>query len=137
MIIPRPSPRRTLSDKGLNALPVKAKRYNFPDPGQAGLYIRVMPTGRKSYAAVAVNSKTHKQVWHVLGSCDLMKVEVARAKAREVLPRIRAGLPPVEPEGQTFGVVAAKWLLRYVDEQQIMTKREIVRPHRRSRSTLL
>jgi hypothetical protein len=45
--------RRTLTDSMVAALKCKQKRYNHPDPGMPGHYVRVSATGTKSYAVAA------------------------------------------------------------------------------------
>ena len=56
-----------------------------------------------------------------------MSIDEARTKAREVIKRVRAGLPPIEAKAETFGDVAANWLQRHVDANGLRTRREIVR----------
>ena len=44
--------RKTLTDKGVAALKPRAGRYAFPDSQLAGHYVRVQPSGAKSFVAV-------------------------------------------------------------------------------------
>lgn len=110
--------RKTLTDKGVMALKPRADRYAFPDPQLVGLYVRVTPRGAKSFATVARDPTTGKQVWSLIGATDVMKIAEAREKAREVLKRVRAGLPafealPVKPD--TFQDIAQQWLKRNIE----------------------
>jgi len=41
--------RKTLSDKGVAALNPRAARYALPDPELRGHYVRVQPSGAKSF----------------------------------------------------------------------------------------
>jgi integrase len=118
--------RKTLSDRGVAALRPMASRYALPDPELRGHYVRVTPGGSKSFVAVA-SSPTGKQRWITLGPCDAMSIDAARAKARDVLARVRAGLPPVEAPGETFGDVAANWIKRHVERQGLRSRYEIAR----------
>ena len=45
--------RKTLTDKGVAALKPRAARYAEPDPQLRGHYVRVQPSGAKSFVAVA------------------------------------------------------------------------------------
>jgi hypothetical protein len=47
--------RKTLSDKGVAALKPRAGRYAFPDPELRGHYVRVQPSGAKSFVAVTLD----------------------------------------------------------------------------------
>ena len=78
--------RRSLTDTQIAALPVKAKPYNMPDPEQAGLYIRVRPTGSKMFCAVA-RTPNGKQVWTTIGATQVFAVAQARLKTKEVVSR--------------------------------------------------
>jgi integrase len=109
------STRKTLSDKGVTALKPRAKRYAFPDPELSGHFVRVTPQGAKSFVAVTRNQTTRKQVWTTIGAADKMSIDEARALARDMLNRVRAGLPAVEPKGETFGAVADNWLKRHAE----------------------
>ena len=62
--------RKTLTDAGIAALPAKAKPYAMPDPELPGHYIRVRPTGAKTFCAVG-RSPSGKQVWHTIGASTL------------------------------------------------------------------
>ena len=73
--------RKSLTDKGIAALKPRAARYAFPDPQLASHYVRVTPSGAKSYACVARNPDG-KQVWTTVGDCGVMPIEEARARAR-------------------------------------------------------
>ena len=56
-------PRRIMTDAGVAALKPKAARYAFPDPELNAHYVRVTPTGSKSFVVAVRNPTTGKQVW--------------------------------------------------------------------------
>jgi integrase len=118
--------RKTLTDKGVVALKPRPQRYAFPDPQMTGHYVRVQPSGAKAFVTVA-RSPGAKQVWTTIAATDVMSIDEARTKAREVIKRVRAGLSPVEAKAETFGDVAANWLKRHVDAKGLRTRYEIVR----------
>jgi integrase len=134
--------RRTLTDKGVAALRPRAQRYAEPDPQLAGHYVRVTPSGAKSFAAVT-RDPFGKQVWVTIGSTDLIEIEEARARARAAIKRIKAGLPAVEPppvKPDTFQAVTENWIKRHVAAKGLRTRDEIERclgkyvlPHWRDR----
>ena len=111
---------RKMSDKGVAKLKRRRKRYATPDPELRGHWIRVQPSGSKSFWTVARDPK-QKQVWTYVGPCDAMTIEEARAKARTILNRVRAGLPAIEAKGETFDVVIADWRKRYVEGKKLRT----------------
>jgi hypothetical protein len=63
--------RKTLTDHGVEALKPRASRYHFPDPELKGHYVRVLTTGTKVFAAVAIDL-SGKQRWVTLGKADLI-----------------------------------------------------------------
>jgi len=69
--------RKTLTDKGVAALKARATRYAFPDPEVRGHWIRVQPSGAKSYVTVT-RGPDGKQQWATIGATDSMSIEVAR-----------------------------------------------------------
>jgi integrase len=121
--------RKTMTDKMVAALPKKRKRYTVSDPEQRGHYVRVPPSGPNVYAVVARNLYK-KQVWHTVGSADVMGIEEARDKARAAIRRIKAGLPPVEAPPtppKAFKIIAEEWLKRWVAKEKLRTQPEIER----------
>jgi integrase len=121
--------RRTLTDKMVAALPKKQKRYTKPDPEQGGHYVRVMPDGANVFVAVA-RDPHGKQVWHTIGSADVLQISEARERARKAIRRIKDGLPPVEaPPVKPYSVkaVAESWLQRHVAKKKLRTEDEIKR----------
>ena len=69
--------RRNLSDAGVAALKPRAARYTFPDPALPGHYVRVQPSGSKSFVAVALDP-AGTQVWHTIGSTAHITINKAR-----------------------------------------------------------
>jgi integrase len=111
------------------ALKPRAKRYFHADPELAGHYVRVMPTCAKTYAAVA-RDPYGKQIWHTIGSVDVFKIEEAREAARDIIKRIRAGKPPVEPppiKPDSYASVAENWVKRHVVAKKLRSRYEIER----------
>jgi integrase len=120
---------KTLTDKGVAALKPRASRYAFPDPELRGHFVRVQPSGSKSFVAVA-RDPYGKQIWANVGTADVLKIEVSREKAREAIRRIKAGQPAFEPppvKPDTFKAVAENWLKRHVAGKQLRSEREIRR----------
>lgn len=110
--------------------PQNDKRTTYPDPELPGHYARVTPSGAISYAAVAIDPVTRKQVWHTIGDARVLSVEDARQRARDALTRIRSGqspkpIPQVRPA--SFEAVAANWLQRHVVAKGLRSEREIRR----------
>jgi integrase len=118
--------RRTMTDKGVGALKPRAQRYAVTDPELRGHWIRIQPTGSKSYWAVTRNPQG-KQIWTFIGPADAMPIDDARDSARSILSRVRAGLPAIEPKGETFAQVAANWTKRHVEGNGLRSSREIAR----------
>lgn len=120
--------RKSLSDTGVQALKPRPARYAFPDPELGGHYVRVTPTGAKSFVALA-RDPNGKQVWATLGPTDLLTIEEARTKARQAIIRIRDGLPPFEEraKAETFDEVADDFIKRHVEKKGLRSKKEIER----------
>ena len=104
--------RKTLTDKGVVALKSRPKLYAHPDPQLPGHYIRISPTGSKSYVAVA-RDPNGKQIWTTIGATALIEIEEAREKARAIIQAVKAGHDRTGP--QSFKSVAEEWLKRHVD----------------------
>jgi integrase len=118
-------PRRvSLTDKGVAALKARADRYLLPDPELRGHYVRVMPSGFKSFIVVA-RDPLGKQTWTTIGRADVLTVDDARVKARRTITDIRSGRGRGEQE--TFKAVADQYLKRHVAAKGIRTEAEISR----------
>jgi integrase len=118
--------RKTLSDAGVAALKPRAARYAFPDPEFRGHFIRIQPSGAKSYVAVT-RDPAGKQVWATIGPVDLMGIAEAREKARDAIKRVQVGKPAFGPKVDTFAEVVADWRARHVERNGLRTAREINR----------
>jgi integrase len=118
--------RKSLTDKGIAALKPRAARYAFPDPQLASHYVRVTPGGAKSFCCVA-RAPDGKQVWTTVGDCEVMPIEEARSRARDILQRVRDGKPAVEPRGETFGAVAENWIKRHGEAKKLISLPKIKR----------
>jgi integrase len=126
---PRRERRRGLSDRQVAALPRGTRRYTVADPELRGHYVRVPPKGPNVFAAVA-RDPYGKQVWATLGSADVLKVDEARAKAREAIRRIKAGLAAFEPppvKADSFLAIAESWVKRHVAATGLRSHAEIER----------
>jgi integrase len=122
--------RKTLTDKGVAALKLRSQRYAEPDPQLAGHYVRVQPSGSRSFVVVTRDPSTGKQVWATLGPTDLLTINEAREKARTAIKRIRAGLPAFEAppnKPATFQDIAAQWLKRHVGVKRLRSEGEVTR----------
>jgi integrase len=116
--------RQTLTDEGVAALKPKSARYAFPDPEQRSHYIRVQPSGSKSYVVVA-RDLANKQVWTTIGDVGLLTLEEAREKARETIKAIRNGKDPKGP--QSFKAVSDNWFARHVVKKGLRSHADLRR----------
>ena len=103
---------RKMTDLGVAKLKPRKKAYSKPDSELRGHWVRVYPSGTKSFWTVA-RDPTGKQVWTRVGPCDALRIEQARETAREMLTRVRKGLPAIPPKAATFGAVIDDWLSRH------------------------
>jgi len=121
--------RRHLDDKQVGKLKAKPKRYTKPDPELIGHYVRIHPSGVRSYVAVA-RDPFGKQVWTTIGTTDHIGIEKAREKAREIIARVKAGKPATEPPPpapDSYAVVAGNWIKRHVAAKGLRSQAEIER----------
>jgi hypothetical protein len=105
-----------MTDKGVAALKRRAQRYTVPDPELRGHWIRIQPSGTKSFWAVTRNPHG-RQIWTHIGPADVMAIDDARVIARGILSRVRAGLPAMERKAETFAAVVENWRKRHVEGQ--------------------
>jgi integrase len=115
--------RKTFNDKGVVALKPRDKLYAQPDPQLPGHYIRVSPSGSKSFVAVT-RDPNGKQVWTTIGKTHLIGIEEARAKAREIITRVKGGQRVEGPE--SFQEVAKEWF-KHVEAKGLLSARELRR----------
>jgi integrase len=123
-------PRRpTLTDKMVEALPKKRKRYILADPEMRGMYIRVPAEGPNIFVAVA-RDPYDKQIWHTIGNTDTIGIDEARDLAREAIRRIKVGKRAIEPppdKPDAFSAVAENWIKRHVASKKLRSQFEIER----------
>jgi integrase len=122
--------RKRLSDLGVAALKPRAKTFAEPDPELRGHYVRVQPSGAKSFVAVT-RDPNGKQRWATIGPSDRYSIEEARERAREAIKRVHAGLAPFEAppaKPATFKDVAEQWLKRHVYANGLRAVRQITAP---------
>jgi Arm DNA-binding domain len=118
--------RHTMTDRGVAQLRPRAARYAVSDPELRGHWIRIQPSGAKSFWTVTRNPEG-KQIWSLVGPADAMGIEAARMQARSMLQRVRSGLPAVEPRAESFGAVVENWLKRHVEANGLRSAKEIRR----------
>jgi integrase len=116
---------RKMTDLGVAALKPRATRYAKPDPELRGHWIRIQPSGTKTFWAVTRNPNG-KQIWTFIGPADAMTIAAAREKARAVLQRVRAGLPAIEPKAESFGAVLDLWLKLHIEAKGRRSRDRIV-----------
>jgi integrase len=122
--------RKNLTDKMVKDLKPETKRRTIPDPELRGHYVRVTPSGAKSYCAVARNPLKKKQVWATIGDTGHYKIDKARDEAREAIKRIKKGLPafaPPEDQPDTFKAVADNYIERHVKAKGLRSQAEMLR----------
>jgi integrase len=110
--------RKGLSDAAIASLAPSDKPNPYPDPELPGLYIRIRPTGKKTFAAVA-RTPSGKQVWHTIGASTLYSVKEAREKAREAIKAIKEGRDRSGPE--SFEAVAEAWFKGHVEAKGLIS----------------
>src|SRR5690349_2207525 len=115
---------RNLTDKGVAALKPKKSIYHQRDPQMPGHFIRVRPTGSKQFVAMT-RDPNGKQVWNTLGACPLMTIEDARAKAKDIINRVKSGQRVEGPE--TFELVSKEWFKRHVEAKGLLSATTIRR----------
>ena len=120
--------RKTLTDAGVRALKPRAARYAHPDPELAGHYVRVQPSGAKSFVAVT-RDPGGKQVWATIGPVDLMSVAESREKARAAIKRVHVRQARVQilAKAETFADVVTEWRTRHLERNGLRAAREINR----------
>ena len=120
--------RKTLSDKGVLALKAKTKAYTVPDPELRGMFVRVHKTGVKSYTAVTRNP-AGKQIWTTVGQTDKLAIDESRTRARQIIERVRKGLPAFEvaPDKNSFEDISEQWLQRHVRAKGLRSETELTR----------
>lgn len=121
--------RKSLTDRMVAHLPVRPKTYVHADEEMAGHFVRIMPSGVKSFVAVARNP-IGKQVWSTIGSIEHFKIDEARDRARAIIRRIKDGLPAKDvppPTPDSYAAVANNWLERDIKKKKLITHREIER----------
>ena len=120
--------RKSLSDAGVAGLKPRAQRYAEPDPELRGHYVRVQPSGAKSFVVVT-RGPDGKQIWATIGGADLMTIAESREKARAAIKRVHAGQPALDApvKSETFGEVAEQWLKRHVRAKGLRSEGEVTR----------
>jgi len=103
--------------------PDPRKRITISDPDTRGLYVRITPSGGRTYTIVA-RDPGGKQVWKEVGPVDNLDLTTAREKAKEGVRRIKQGLeafPPPEappPPPNTFKTVSDDFIKLHVRNKE-------------------
>jgi hypothetical protein len=103
---------KRLDNDGVASLKAKPKRQTIPDPELRGHYIRITPSGSKSFWVVARDNHG-KQVWRMIGSPP-MSIDDARASAQKTIRAIRSTTVIEAANDTSFESVASAWFQRHI-----------------------
>jgi integrase len=118
--------RKTLNDEGVAKLPARRQRYAHPDPELACHYIRVTPTGAKTFVVVA-RDREGRQRWETIGTYPAYNIEASRKRACEIIRAVREGRAAPD----SFEGVAAKWRKLHCEARGLRSLDEIDRQIKR------
>ena len=127
---PRRRRREILTDAKIASLKRQAKPYLHPDTELRQFGVRVHPNGPPHAYYVVVRDPFGKQRWKKVAPTDAMTIEQGRAVAREMIARIKRGLPAVEPppvQKNSVAEVCDNWYRRHVLKSGVRTAPEIRR----------
>jgi integrase len=116
--------RKTLTDTSVAALKPRDKLYAHPDPQCPGHYVRVAPSGNKTFVAVA-RDPSGKQVWTTIGNAAHFDIEAARKQAREIIVSVKGGKGNAGPDA--FESVAKEWLKRHCEAKGLISTKKLRR----------
>src|SRR5262245_45455347 len=111
---------RRLTERQIQKLERRSRRYTLPDPELRGHVLRIPPEGPIAFTAVARRKKPFengRQIWRVVGQSNFMSLDEARGRVREIVRRVRLGLPLEDKPLDTFATVSGKWLERVVQAE--------------------
>jgi integrase len=141
-------PRQPLTAIAIKALKPRAYRYDIPDPGCKGLYVRVFESGSKSYRAKY--RFRHQQVSQTLGPCLIdggktepdiapeigttLSLAAARELCTKVLRQAKSGTDPAAAqrrkkqeqaaaESDTLQAIIAEYLRREGSKLRTLNQR--------------
>ena len=100
--------RRHLDDDSVAKLRALGKRYNQPDTELPGHYVRVSPTGVKSYWVATRAPGNETYTWKPIGAPPMPLAE-AREIAKKTLRSIRGGNSPQRGVDRRAMAQAARW----------------------------
>src|SRR5262245_32086125 len=103
-------PARQLTDAMVAKLPTKRDRYTHADPQLPAHYVRVQPSGTKTFIVI-MRGPDGKQVLHTIGATTLHTIAEARELARDAIKAIKSGNDRAGP--QSFEAVAENWFQRH------------------------
>ena len=113
--------RRRLSDRTIDALKPRPKRYEIWDEVVPGLGVRVDPKGRKTFVVVKRFPGAKYPTRRAIGHYGVIGLAEARDEARKVIKLILKGIDPLEEARRaaqaeannracTFGAVAEDYI---------------------------
>ena len=130
--------RHRLTDRKLQALKRKGKRYDVMDTDVPGFGVRVSEIGQKSFILIARYPGSPNPTRRALGEYPALSLQKARERARDWREQIQKGLDPKTEEDRlrrtelrkqqtTFASVAEDYIERHVKGQRKAkdTEREI------------
>jgi integrase len=89
--------------------------------------VRVLPHGPPHDYYAICRDPYGKQVWKRIGSTAEVEISESRDRARDIIRRVEAGKPAVEPakpKPESVAAVAAGWLARHVERERHLTAAE-------------
>jgi integrase len=121
--------RKGMTDEQAVALRRTGRRYVQADPQMRGLFLRVPASDQSPVAYTVILKRRGRQVWERVGTSADTTIDEARAKAHEVIRRIKAGKPrPIPPAApQSVTATCEKWLVRHVDKRGLRSAGELRR----------
>jgi integrase len=120
--------RRQLNHEQALALKPRPSRAPYPDPELVRGYIR--PNQRSTSYGIITRDGFGRQLWHSVGVLNHTDIEELRAKAREMLGRVKDGKPATEPPPpprDSFADVSENWMRRHVEKEGLISAHEIER----------
>ena len=119
-----------LTDIKIKSVRAMDKRYQMAD--SAGLYLEVMPTGKKYWRLRY--SENNKRSWHTIGEYPAIGLQEARERRTLLRKRLRDG-EPLTTKSTAFKDVALEWADEH--DKKIQNEKDRIKTRNRMKNHLL